>query len=370
MRKLIKTVTILLVLLLTLSFSMACGGNDDIDNGTTPPTHVCDENCTYTITEWFDNYRHYPKALKCNVDESVTISRTKIEISSADEFMTLAEDLIARNFIGTTEVLFTKDIDMAGKTWTPIDFRITKNSDYDGTVLSFDGNGKTIKNLATSDNYLSSAGIFGEVSGNVGFTFKNLTLDSAKIIGDLEDSNAEPNQKGVGAFIGLPKGLLGNVTITNCAVKNSEIKGAHWAGGFLGYICKETATTTIDTGKILVNISNSTIENSSVVSQGSAGGIVGHAGGCVNVKMTATGVTVKNVTINSQGSSKIKAGSFVGTVGLAQITITNSIFLDNSVISNGQKNVDRVYYGRFGGEFDAEYGRLSVNGTTITPHEN
>ena len=66
MKKLIKTVVVLLVLLFTLSFSMACG-----EDAST--THVCDENCTYTITERFDNYKHYPKALKCNVDESVTI---------------------------------------------------------------------------------------------------------------------------------------------------------------------------------------------------------------------------------------------------------------------------------------------------------
>ena len=137
-----------------------------------------------------------------------------------------------------------------------------------------------------------------------------------------------------------------------------------------GYICKEKVTTTTDTGRVLVSISNSTVENSSIISKGSAGGIVGHAGGCRNIKMTATVVTVKNSTITCLGSSKIKAGSFVGTVGLAQVTVTNSTFTANTVISGGQANTSRIYYGRFGGASDVEFGRLSVNGETIYPHEN
>ena len=368
MKKLFKCLAIILLLSLTILSLFACTnephGEDPLDG------HVCDENCTLTATEWFDNYKHYPKTLLC--DSGKTVRRSKIEIATANDFILLASDLKASNFVGITEFIFTNDIDMAGKVWEPIDFRITKSSSYYDTVLDFDGNGKTIKNLTMLEDYSYNAGIFGEVNGAVGFTFKNLTLDGAKIYGDVEDSmgSTSGSEKGIGAFIGAPRGIEKDIIISGCTLKNSEIKGAHWAGGFLGYVSKEKMTTTLDTGKVLVSITDSTVENSSIISKGSAGGIVGHAGGCRNIKMTANSVTVKNSTITCLGSSKIKAGSFVGTVGLAQITITNSTFTENTVVSGGQENTIRKYYGRFGGASDVEFGRLSVNGQTIDPHEN
>lgn len=365
MKKLIKIITLLFILTLTVSFAVGC--NIDNDDANPPETgHTCNEDCTYTATEWFDDYRHYPKTLKCNQDSSVIVRRTKIEISSADEFLLLSKDLKDGNYVGTTDFLFTKDIDMSGKVWTPIDFRVSKAHAYYEMTLTFDGNGKAIKNLTMSQNYEFSAGIFGEVTGEINFVFKNLTIDGAKIYSDTLDQSSN---RGVGAFIGLPNAIKGNITVSNCTLKNSEIKGAHWAGGFFGYIRKENPDR--DTGKIIVKIENSSVESTTIESKGSAGGMIGHAGGCQNVKILATNVTVKNSTVTSLGSSTIKSGAFAGTIGRAQVTLTTTeSFSGNTVRSGAQENTQRIYYGRFGDSTDIESGRLSVNGNAVTPQVN
>ncbi len=369
MKKLIKIITLLFILTLTVSFAVGC--HIDNDDANPPETgHTCNEDCTYTATEWFDDYRRYPKTLKCNQDSSVIVRRTKIEISSADEFLLLSKDLEDGNYVGTTDFLFTKDIDMSGKVWAPIDFRVSKAHAYYEMTLTFDGNGKAIKNLATSKDLVASAGIFGEVTGEISFVFKNLTIDGAKIYGDLEDTSEKTKEKGVGAFIGLPNAIKGNITVSNCALKNSEIKGAHWAGGFFGYIRKENPDR--DTGKIIVKIENSSVESTTIESKGSAGGMIGHAGGCQNVKILATNVTVKNSTITSLNpSSTLRAGAFAGTIGRAQVTLTTTeSFSGNTVRSGAQENTQRIYYGRFGDSTDIESGRLSVNGNAVTPQIN
>ncbi len=367
MKKLIKILALIFAITLTLSLCVACGETppDDPKDQETEEV-LCDGNCSYTITEWFDTLKHFPKTLVCDKDETHNIVKAQIEISTADELMLLAGDLIEGKYIGTNEISIAKEINMAQKMWTPIDLRITNSSRYSGETLTIDGRNNAIKNLTMDQNYDGNAGIFGEVSGEIGLVIKNLTLDNAKIYGDVNDVNPSASQRGVGAFIGLPRGIKQNVQLANCVVKNSLIKGGHWVGGLIGYARKEV--TGIPSSKIVISIEDCSLTNTTIESVGSAGGFIGHAGGCENVVIESYGGEISDCTITCTGSSKIKAGAFVGTVGRAQVLVVNMSLGTNTIVSGGQENAQRIFYGRFGDQTDIQSGTLEFNNTIVTPH--
>ncbi len=373
MKKLIKTISILLLLTLALPVMVACGEeNGDNGDGTgnppTPPT--CSEDCTFYATEWFDAEKHFPKKLECFDNSKHVVERTKIEISTPEELMLLASDLNEHKYIGTTEILIVKDLDLGSKMWNPINLNVISSSKYNDEELVIDGNSKTIKNLTMRQDFSGSAGLFGSVAGNIGLYVKNLTLDNAKIYGDVLDvnGNMQGSEKGVGAIVGLPRYIKKDIIIENCTVKNSVIKGGHWCGGLIGY-CSKIQTQAEDFPKILVSITETVMENCEVESKGSAGAYIGHAGGCKNIKVDVFNGSIKNCDITSTGDSTIKAGALIGTIGLAEVDINMEIgLIENvTVISGGQENAERFIYGRFGGSADAEYASLTVNGSLVVP---
>jgi hypothetical protein len=133
MKKLIKILALIFAITLTLSLCVACGETPPDDSKDQETEEVlCDGNCSYTITEWFDALKHFPKTLVCDKDETHNIVRAQIEISTAEELMLVASDLVGGAYIGTTKISIVKDIDMLGKTYTPIDLRITNSSRYAG----------------------------------------------------------------------------------------------------------------------------------------------------------------------------------------------------------------------------------------------
>ena len=103
-------------------------------------------------------------------------------------------------------IVMMNDIDMAGVTMAPIG-TLVGGRDFDGT---FDGSGKTLKNLTIVGTDVTGTGLFGSNDEHNGQTVvKNLTIDGANISGP----------KNVGAFIGMS--YAG--TVENCCVKNSTI---------------------------------------------------------------------------------------------------------------------------------------------------
>ena len=368
MKKFFKLISILLLLTLALPFMIACGEKDaDGDNtGNTPTPPTCNENCTFIATEWFDTAKHFPKKLECSTNSSHVVERTKIEISTPEDFMLLASDLNEHKYIGTTEILIVKDLNLGSKTWNPINLNVTQSSKYNDEELVIDGNGKTIKNLTMNQDFSGSAGLFGSVSGTVGIYVKNLTLDNARIYGDLLDTNGN---RAVGAIVGLARGIKKDIIIENCTVKNSIIKGAHWCGGLVGYCCKEL-TLIESLPKISISITETVMENCEIESIGSAGAYIGHAGGCRNVKVDVFNGAIKDTSITSTGSSTIKAGALIGTIGLAEVVINMDVSLieNVTVISGGEENSTRFIYGRFGNKEDAKYASLTVNGVEMPTH--
>ena len=125
--------------------------------------------------------------ITASAEENVTYITTKEELNG-----------IRNNLNGNYKL--ANDIDLSGYTLAPIG---TQAAPFTGT---FDGNGKTIRNLVISRQTSSYVGLFGANRGTV----KNLTIDGADILGT----------KGVAAVAGASNG-----TIENCHVVNSIVAG-------------------------------------------------------------------------------------------------------------------------------------------------
>ncbi len=170
------------------------------------------------------------------------------------------------------DVKLTADIDLANKAWTPIGWSGTQ---YNGT---FDGNGKTIKNLNVTTvgkkGSLGGYGLFGWTNG----TIKDLTIDGATVIGSH--------------YVGVIAGYVQKGTITGCTVKNATVKSVYAdntfdgdkAGAIAGYL---------NNGEFLPTIVNCKAEKCSVSAAKDAGQIVGAA-----LKDNVSGCSASEVTVS------------------------------------------------------------------------
>ena len=152
--------------------------------------------------------------------------------------------------------------------WDPIG----KGSMYCGT---FDGNGKTIRNLYINSTFMFE-GFFGYAKNGC---IKNITFDNAKV--------KNTNKFGTGILTGgFEKGTIENIKIlANCSVEGTENTGGI-AGGGAGYIsnCENRAMVngTNDVGGIVGVSYDNTISScanyGAVTGTEYAGGIVGYFG--------------------------------------------------------------------------------------------
>ena len=129
-----------------------------------------------------------------------------VELYTARDLLMFAEEVNSGTNYKDWTIVMMNDIDMAGVTMAPIG-TLAGGRDFDGT---FDGSGKTLKNLTIVGTDVTGTGLFGSNDEHNGQTVvKNLTIDGANISGP----------KNVGAFIGMS--YAG--TVENCCVKNSTI---------------------------------------------------------------------------------------------------------------------------------------------------
>lgn len=201
-------------------------------------------------------------------------------IITPDEFkeivhISTADDLV--NWSGssnklTTDVVLDADIDMSGKTWTPVGSSMTAGEGYFG---NFDGNGKTIHNLNINN-----------VSGNVGF-FGGLA-EGGKVH-DLKFSDATITCDG-SSYAGVVAGANLGI-IDNCNVSNSEVSGNN-AGAI--------------TGNNSVQVNNCNVQDVTINGNYAAGGIAGVNHG----KIEYCTVSGSGTTITSTGYG---AGGIVGS---------------------------------------------------------
>lgn len=341
----------------------------DPDNPDNPQEPEEPAECVHAqlkdVTEWFDGENgHYPKSGVCALcDEKVT--RENIEISTAEELMTLAKDMDKETAydLGCYTISIIADIDMTGKDWSSPRLN-GYNDPHNKKDFVINGNGHTISNLTAGNGETKEhQGFIGSTWSAVTLTINNLTLENATITAN----KGEWNGPGIGGFVGyIDSSAL--VEITNCNLVDSKITGGHWAGGVYGYAAGYDVE---GNGPVLAEtkINGCRIENVTITGDDSSvGGVMGHAGGNPNTKITVTDTVVTGCTITTENTGgSIKAGSVLGTNGVGDVTLTGVTETDNKVTNNGVSN-DKPY-GRleFGENKD---GSLTIDGDSVLEETN
>lgn len=323
-----------------------------------PDNEPAPEPCKHLeleATDWFDDGQHYPSTGKCkSCGESVT--RTSIEIGTAEELATLGEDLSKFYDIGCYTISIIDDIDMSTeKEWPYINLDGSKVP-YNKKDFVVNGNGHSIKNLSTGDTTTTqNSGFIANIWSAVTLEINNLTLIEVTVTADSGSSN------GVGGFIGYMQATE-SVKLNNCHVIDSTISGGHWAGGIYGYA---SGWSRKDDGPVAtyVEISDCSVEGATISSSdASTGGVMGHAGGDKDTFITVKNTNVNNCTITStENGTVIKAGHVMGTNGVGQTTLEKVTF-DNNTVTSDDTPVSREY-GRLA---FAGAGSLTIDGKKIT----
>lgn len=207
-----------------------------------------------------------------------------------------------------SSVILEADIDMDGKTWTPVGSSMTAGEGYSG---NFDGNGKTIHNLNINN-----------VSGNVGF-FGGLA-EGGKVH-DLKFSDATITGDG-SSYAGVVAGANLGI-IDNCNVSNSKVSGNN-AGAI--------------TGNNSVQVNNCNVQDVTINGNYLAGGISAYNYG----KIEYCTVSGDNTQIKATGSSS-RAGGIVASNSEENNVSTSGRLLKCAV---EKANISGVWAGGIAGE--------------------
>ena len=246
------------------------------------------------------------------------------------EYPTLADAFAAADKTGDTVIELLDDINMTGKSWTPVSV-----DGYHGQgVITLNGNGKTITGL--------SAPLFaGGFAGKSGIVIKDLTIAGA-------DINDTTNNQGIGAFINCVDSMT-RIELDNCHLKNSKIvsTGGARVGGLIGWTSgyNNQNDGPVDTK---VTLTNCSVENVTIEAKGSVGGLIGHAGANPATYHTITGCTVKDSTLKCTETGKSwRVGDLVGTANVGQVTVDAATSASQNILTQGnadpQKPEDSIF---------------------------
>ena len=316
-----------------------------------------------SITEYFDAEKHYPKSGICaSCGEEVT--RDAISISTADELMTLAEDMDKENAydLGCYTISILADIDMTGENWPSPELN-GYSAPHNNKDFVINGNGHTISNLTAGDNETTEAqGFIGSMWSDVTLEINDLTLENAQITAN-KGNGAGP---GIGGFVGNIDSSP-SVKISGCSLLNSKITGGHWAGGIYGYA---SGYDKVNDGPVhtRINISDCTVDTVAIKGDDtSVGGVMGHAGGNKDTTITVTDTTVTGCTITTENTASAKAGAVLGTNGVGDVTLENVKYDDGNTVSYGNTTNNDRAYGRlvFNG-----VGSLTIDGDSVLEETN
>ena len=221
-----------------------------------------------------------------SVEVSVADNNGVILIETAEELSGFAKAVNAGNSFAGKTIRLACDMNMLGRTWTPIGLgnRNVLGEETNAFSGTFDGNGKKIIGL-NSEGYTPALehqhhetdfattvqtyhyGLFGvainatiknltvsvdfdceddtlkgdSVGGLVGFASEGLTIENCIVNGSIEGYDA------VGGLVGRSYGssTTNPVVIINC-VNNAEVEALYKAAGIVGYIKSENLDATID----------------------------------------------------------------------------------------------------------------------------
>ena len=261
------------------------------------------------------------------------------------EYPTLADAFAATDKTGDTVIELLDDINMTGKSWTPVSV-----DGYHGQgVITLNGNGKTITGL--------SAPLFaGGFAGKSGIVIRDLTIADA-------DINDPTNDQGIGAFINCVDSMP-RIELDNCHLKNSKIvsTGGARVGGLIGWTSgyNKPNDGPVDTK---VTLTNCSVEDVTIEAKGSVGGLIGHAGANPATYHTITGCTVKDSTLTCTEKGKSwRVGDLVGTANDGQITVDAATSASQNTLT--QENADPQK------PKDSIFGRDAVNDTGLVIVDN
>ena len=279
--------------------------------------------------------------------EDMVIDETNKFVATAKigetEYYSL-QDALNAAAAGTGEVTveIIEDVDLTSTTWAPV---TVSGPGY--PLVTVEGNEHTITGL--TDMLFAATW-----AGKSGLIIKDLTIENSAIVNDENDANGNV---GVGAFIGYPQASA-TITLENCHLKNSSVKGGHWTGGLIGMAGGYNGND----GPVFMNltIKNCSVTDSEITGKGSAGALIGHGSCSAWTNVVIENTTVEDNTITSTGSSANKAGSVMGTIGAAgQPTTVNgetktggayiSAVVANNNVTSGGTEITTIY-GRQGTE--------------------
>ena len=378
-----------------------------------------DENADYSADVWDGT-----SATAAELGAVTNTTDKTVTINSGELLAALAKAVNEGNddYAGYT-IKLTKNLDLNGIEWTPIGTKGTSNV-FKGT---FDGDGRTIKNLKISSG--DCVAFFGAVENA---TVKNLTVEGngngknaagivARVVGGATIENCvnratiNASDKAAGIVMYAQGSSSSNQygpLSSDCVIKNCKNYGAVnankiAAGGIYGWSGDEsgklkitdcenngvvTATNTAQAGGIAGNCRVITVENcannGTVTSAANAGGIVGKndtkASTITSCKNTATVVGAEYKTGGIAGTfiGEIKNSSttgndaLVGTLGTtttkdvntiemaAKTKIKISAFEGNISLKNVEIDVVNVFVGT--GNREINLSNASVATLTLT----
>ena len=297
-------------------------------------THTC-KVCGYTYSE------------AANVDNLPVLDTTSqpIVISTAAELLAFNDWLNGAANKGNVSCVLTTDIDLAGIEWSPI-----KVNGYHGTdVITVDGSGHTIVGL--------SAPLFqGGFAGGSGIVINYLTIADSEIV--------STNTLGSGAFIESVDSM-DTITLNNCHLLNSTVTGGDGSrtGGLIGWTA---GYNNVNDGavKTYVTIKDCSVVGCTISSNGSVGGIYGHAGNNAWTYSTIENCIVKDNTLSSTDGGDWRVGVVVGTANVGEVIISSITSSGNTLTQTGQTAPEGQsdLYGRF---VPGSTGKLIIDGEMI-----
>lgn len=245
------------------------------------------------------------EAVQGNANTS-DVPSTELEIFNAYDLRAFAKLVNAGKLDSAyTEIKLMNDVDLNGEAWTSVMAGGANRS------FTFNGNGKTIKNLVVSGD--KNVGLFGTASSCV---IKNLTVDGAEVNGINH--------------VGVIAGDALCTTIENCTVKNAKVTTSvknnddgDKAGAIAGYLSAESKAS----------VKNCSVINCEIKGYRDIGSVIGYANApYASSVLTVTGNTASGVklindrTVNYKGyteDSEFDVNEIVGEYGNGG-TIDNS----------------------------------------------
>ena len=264
------------------------------------------------------------------------------------EYPTLADAFAATDKTGDTVIELLDDINMTGKSWTPVSV-----DGYHGQgVITLNGNGKTITGL--------SAPLFaGGFAGKSGIVIKDLTIADA-------DINDTTNDQGIGAFINCVDSMT-RIELDNCHLKNSKIvsTGDARVGGLIGWTSgyNKPNDGPVDTK---VTLTNCSVENVTIEAKGSVGGLIGHAGANPATYHTITGCTVKDSTLKCTETGKSwRVGDLVGTANVGQVTVDAATSASQNTLTQENASTQKPEGNIFGRKEVGKAGLVIIDNKVV-----